>query len=385
MIENGHLIVSERVRIQSKVIDHQMIQGLIIVLFVAISAICSSKLDLGLLSVWPLFILFVIFLRNYELGLICFVLSFAYQAPVIFAPRYGLSAVIRLDEVMFASILPIWFLRMFKGNREATEAPLTKPLLFYVGIAFLSLLPRYGEISSTAFLQTATGLKGLCPLLFKLAQVVVGYLILTDSKLSRQTQNNLFLSLQVVVVFAVGISFLISHGILPKDIVTGSFYDPYGWYTRFSLFGNTGAWGTLLVSYFFILLYSFFYFEPLYIKIPLFISFILCIDSVLMSGTKTSMICLVLGLVFLILKGKAIFGYRTKVVFLALIIIMAGIGSLEYFATEQQKENISYQLGQVYHSFTVENFNPEYPETSLSERFLCWFRHNGPRRQRPWP
>jgi len=353
----------------------QLVQGLIVVVFAAVSAIYSSKLDLGLLSIWPVLILFIIFVRNYELGLICLVLSFAYQSAVVFAPRYGLSAYIRLDELVFAAILPIWLMKKsVESDKRISIAPLTKPLLFYVFIAFFSLVPRYQDISSTAFLQTAAGLKGLCPLLFKLAHVVVGYIILTDARISQKTRNNLFLSLPVVAAFAVTLSFLISHGLIPKNIVRGGSYDPYSWYTRFSLYGNTGAWGVLLTGYFFILLYSLIYFKPLYLKMLLFVLLILCIDSVLMSGTKTAFVGLGLGLIFLAIKAKRNFMTNAKVLFFGLIAILMGIWSLNQFASGEQKDNVSYGLRETYSNLRAVGFEEGYSETSLGGRYLCLLR-----------
>ena len=173
MVQSNNLIINRRLHIQEGIADRQIIIGIIIVFLAAFSSILSSRLHMGLLSIWPVFVLFLVFVKYYELGLICFVLSFAYQAPVVFAPGYGLSAVIRLDELFFAPIFLAWFLRAsVKKDRISFKAPLRNPLLFYVLLAFLSLVVRYNTISSTPFIETATGLKGLGVLVFKLSEEI---------------------------------------------------------------------------------------------------------------------------------------------------------------------------------------------------------------------
>lgn len=361
--------------IKSRTMDRQIIAGVGVALFTAIAATLSSKFGMGLLSFWPVAIVFMIVVRNYELGLICFVLSFAYQAPVVFAPKYGLSAFLRLDELVFIPIFLLWLLRNIdKNNRKISPAPLTKPLLFYSVIAFLSLLARYDSISSTAFLQTASGLKGLIPLFFKLSQVVLGYIILTDARITEATHKNLLLCLPIVAAFAVTTSFLISQGLIPKDIVTGASYDPYDWYTRLSLFGNTSAWGVLLIGYFFILLYSATRFKPAFVRFLLLIALVLSVNAILMSGTKTSIIGLGLGLLFLVIKGRGLFGLNAKIIFLAVITITAGFELVNRFATESQKENVFSHLNEAYIGTGIRGFDRAYSETSLGTRYEHWLR-----------
>lgn len=385
MIQNTYPVVCQRTHIRIKIVNLQIIQGLSIVLFTAIATGWSSKLGLGLLSCWPVLIIFLIVVRNYELGLICFVLSFAYQAPVMFTPKYGLSAIIRLDELMFIPLFLVWFLHILhRNNRYISPAPLTKPLLFYVIIAFLSLLARYDSISSTAFLQTAEGLKGLCPLLFKLTQVVIGYIMLTDSRVSERTHRNLLVCLPIIAGFAVTMSFLISCGLIPKDIVTGaSYYDPYNWYTRLSLFGNTSAWGVLLIGYFFILLYSATRFKPTFVRFLLLVALALSVNAILLSGTKTAIIGLGLGLLFLALKGRGLFGLNAKIILLATIAITAGLELVNRFATDTQKENVLTYLNEAYIGTGIKGFDKVYSETSLGTRYDHWLRFGDAVKEEP--
>lgn len=359
-----------------RVAELQVILGLILVSFGAVSAILSSKFGLGLLSVWPVFVLFFVFTLNYELGLICFVLSFAYQAPVVFAPEYGFAAVVRLDELVFASVFPVWFLRnCVRGSTRISLAPLTKPLLFYVLIAFLSLIPRCGAIGSTPFLYSATGFKGLGPLIFKLAEVVLGYIILTDSKITQRTRTNLFYCLPIVAFFAVTLSFLVSHGILPKDIVAGRFYDLY-LTVKFSLYGNTSAWGVFLASYFFILLCSIFYFDSSLLKIILLFFLFFCIEGIFISGAKTAIVAVGLGLIFLAFKQRRRFARLVKIAVLTFVLIIVGIWSLNRFATYKQKQVAYSGLKRAYTSIYagIKGSGGVFYETALGKRVACWFQ-----------
>jgi len=375
MIENTAFITNQQLHVENGIAGCQIIWGLIIVFIVAIATILSSKLGLGLLSAWPAFVLFFIFIKHYELGIICFVLSFSYQAPVVFDPRFGLSAVIRLDEIIFMSILPVWFLRIaFRQNAISYKAPLAKPLLFYVLIAFLSLLVRYDTINSTLFLNTATGFKGLGPLFFKLAEVVIGYFILTDRQITQRIRNNIFWCLPIVAALAVTLSFLITHGILPKDIVTGSSYDPTSWHTRFALFGNTSAWGVLLICYFFILLYTLIYFESFYLRILFLILLILCVDAINISGAKTAMIGAGIGLILLISKKNNKIITPLKIIIFIFIVINISIWSINQFATEGQKREIYRQLEMAYLGTGIKGFERTYHETSLGTRYDHWLR-----------
>lgn len=356
-------------------VNSQIILGIVIVLFTAFASIVSSKLGLELFSFWPAVILFFIFIKYYELGLICFVLSFAYQAPVVFAPSFGLSAVIRLDELIFISLFPIWILRYaINQERSLPRSPLKNPLLFYLLIAFLSLLVRYNEISSTPFLQSGIGIIGLAPLILRLFEVVGGYLMLTDQKITLKTQNNLFRSLPIIAGVAVILSFLISHGFFPKDIFGREIYDPHLWYVRFSLYGNTSAWGVLLMIYFFILLYWFFIFKSVVGRIVLILLMIFCINAILISGTKTAMVGLIIGLTLLIIKAGRNIKISTKVIVIVFIVMTSGMWFLEQFATAEQKKEVFSQLGKAYIATGIKGFERAYQETSLGSRFGHWVR-----------
>jgi len=375
MIKNTAFITNQKLHVKNGIAGCQIIWGLVIVFIGAIAAILSSKLGLGLLSVWPAFVLFIIFTKHYELGIICFVLSFSYQAPVVFDPSFGLSAVIRLDELFFVPVFLVWILRIsVKQNKIDSSGPLIKPLLFYVLIAFLSLLVRYDTIWSTVFLNTATGVKGLGPLIFKLAEVVIGYFILTDRQITQRIRNNIFWCLPIVAAFAVTLSFLITHGMLPKDIVTGSSYDPTSWYTRFALFGNTSAWGVLLICYFFILLYTLIYFEPLCLRILFLILLILCVDAINISGAKTAMIGAGIGLILLISKKNNKIITPLKIIIFIFIVINISIWSINQFATEGQKREIYRQLEMAYLGTGIKGFERTYNETSLGTRYDHWLR-----------
>jgi len=353
----------------------QIIVGIIIVFLAAICAIVSSKLGLGLLAVWPVIVLIIGFINRYELGLICFALSFAYQAPVVFVPEIGLSAVIRLDELIFAAVFLVYLLRgSIQKDRAPNEAPLRKPLLLYVILAFLSLIVRYDDISSTPFFQSGTGLKGLGPLIFKLAEVVGGYFILTDQHISQKTRRTMFLCLPIVAGFAVILSFLIAHGIIPKDIFGRGFYDPNEWYTRFSLYGNTSAWGVLLVIYFFIFLNSVLNFRKIWIKLILILLLVLCVDAIFISGTKTAMVGIIIGLIFLMIREYRNFSRYIKIVMLSLIIIIMGSWSINEFGTESQKKTMYGEVENAYIGSGAKGFGPAYHETSLGSRIDHWFR-----------
>ncbi|MCZ7383415.1 MAG: O-antigen ligase family protein [Candidatus Methanoperedens sp.] len=375
MIKNTGFIINQQTSIKDGIADRQIIWGIIIVFIGAIAAILSSKLGLGLLSVWPVIILFFVFVKHYELGLICFVLSFAYQAPVIFAPSFGLSAIIRLDEMIFVSIFPVWLLRKsVRQEKSLARSPLRNPLLFYALIAFLSLLVRYNEISSTPFLHTGTGMIGLSPLILRLFEVVGGYLMLTDQWTAQKTQQSLFRCLHIVAGFAVVFSSLASHGFLPKDFFGIEMYDPYAWLTRFSLYGNTSAWGVLLVIYFLILLYWFLYFKPVIGKIVFILLMILCVDAILISGTKTAMISLMVGLILLMIRESKNFKLSTRMLIIAFIIVSSGMWFLEQFATAEQKREVYGQLESAYVATGIRGFEKAYHETSLGSRFDNWGR-----------
>lgn len=356
-------------------LDHQIRLGIIIVLLTAVASIISSKVGMGLLSVWPSTVLFFIFIRSYELGLACFVLSFAYQAPVVFAPSFGLSAVISLDEMMFIGLFPVWVLRnCVRQERVPAHAPLSKPLLFYILIAFLSLLARYDEISSTHFLNTGAGLTGLSPLILRLFEVVGGYFMLTDKGITPKTQQNLFRCLPIIAIFAIVLSILVSYGIFPKDVFNIEIFDPRAWYTRFSFYGNTSAWGVLLVIYFFIFLYWFFYSKSSLAKVLFVALMILCINAVLFAGAKTAMFGLMLGLILFMIKERKTIKIVVKMVSIAFIVIITGMWFVKQFATEEQKEGVKAELGNVLKAVDFSEFEMAYEETSLGSRFEHWKR-----------
>lgn len=368
MIKVTNSEIYPRINSQGKAKDRQIVWGIVIVLLAAFSAIVSSTLGLGLLAFWPLVILFFIFMRYYELGLICFVLSFAYQAPVIFAPSFGLSAVIRLDEMIFLSIFPIWLLRnVVRQEKRLPRPPLRNLLLFYALIAFLSLLVRYNQISSTPFIQSAIGIKGLVPLILRLFEVVGGYLILTDHRTTQRTRKNLFWGLPIVAAFAVVFGFFASFGFLPKDFFGREMYDPSSWYTRFSLYGNTSAWGVLLMIYFFILLYWCFYLKSAVSKATLFILMIMCIATVFISGTKTAMVCIIIGLILLMLKELRNFNRMSKIMIIGLLVTGSGFLILEQLATPEQKKEVYSQFENIH--IVTRGFESVDEKTSFEYRF----------------
>ena len=312
----------------------------------ALLAILSSRNELGLISGWPAALCLAIFLLDYQLGPICFILSFAYEAPVVLAAQYGLGAFIRLDELIFLPLLVSWILRYSTGKSKFnTNAPLFILFTLYFILVFLSLILRYDAISSTAFINTATGWKGLGPLIYKAIEVVLGYMIITDVTLRDGTKKIMFYSLFVVAIFAPTLAFLVSHGF----IKTGLFalvteYDPQGFYTRFSLYGNTSAWGVLLVSYFFILLcFNVFINRPAAKLISLLVM-CFCIDGILISGTKTAMICILFGSAIMILRNIKHIILNIKSIVLIFVIIIVMSWFLSHLTTESQKGSIATQV-----------------------------------------
>lgn len=375
MIRSDALMLNQQGHIKERIIHSAVIRGAIIAFLTCVCAIVSSMFGWELLSIWPVFVLILIFIKYYELGLICFALSFAYQGPVVFAPSFGLSAVIRLDELVFASIFPIWLMRIsLRQSIINSNAPLKNPLLLYVVIAFLSLLVRYDTINSTPFLNTATGFKGLVPLMYKLTEVVGGYFMLTDVGLTERTRADLFSSLLVVAAISVLLNLCIVVGILPANFIVTSFYDPHYWYTRFALFGNTSAWGVLLTCYFFILLYTFNIAKSLKKKGCLLILMSACVYGVLISGTKTAAIGIVIGLMFFLARNLKTSTLSIKTGIAVIVIIPVSVWSLNYFATWEQKRDVWRNLEKGYIATGIGGYDSLYYDTSLGSRIDHFFR-----------
>jgi hypothetical protein len=186
-----------------------------------------------------------------------------------------------------------------------------------------------------------------------------------------------------VAGFAVVFSFFASHGFLPKEFFSREIYDPHAWYTRFSLYGNTGAWGVLLIIYFFIFLYWFLYFKPVIGKIAFILLMILCVNAILISGTKTAMIGLIIGLILLMIREIKNFKLSTKMLIIAFIIVSSGMWFLEQFATAEQKKAVYRQLEDAYIGTGFEGFERAYQETSLGSRFDHWIRFGDAIKEEP--
>lgn len=355
-------------------INKDIITAITIVTLTAFFSIVSSLYGFGLLSAWPAIILSVLFFRNYELGLLCFVLSFGLQAPVVFAPQFGQSATVRLDELVFASLFIVWMLK--KLNKTEHSKPINpsspetfkKIFILYLVIAAISLIPRFDQFNSTSFLNTATGLKGFLPLCFKLAEVIIGYRILADVNIASDTKKNMFVCLLIVPICAVIIGLLVAFGFLPLGIVNDITYDPYYYYTRLSVYGNTSAWGVLLSCYFFLLLYVLLNVKNNFFKIIIIILEIFCLYEILLSGTKTAMHAVGIGLLILFFFMRHRLLAIIKIIFIFAIMGLCVFYTVDKFATDSQKDEISHHLETAITGTGIKGFEKAYSETSLIAR-----------------
>lgn len=376
MIQNKDAITNLPENIKNIVLDKQIFLGIVIVFFTATSSVLSSKAGLGPFAAWPVFILFLVFIQNYELGLICFVLSFAYESAVFFVPQYGAAAIIRLDEIVFVSIFTVWFLRKTAIRKiKISSGPLLKPLRFYPLIILISLLGHYDQIGSTSFLGTrVTGFVTLVPVLLRLSEVIFGYIILSDTQLSQKVRIKMFWCLLLVAGFAIILSLLAANRFLPINIPSNKYYNPYAWYTRFAFYGNTSAWGVLLSIYFFILFYSLLYFKTLTNKLMIFLFLALCIYALFLSGTKTSMVTIVVSLFLLTLEEKERIGLIIKIFIFTIFIIGASIWGVNRYTTYTQYKGVYSELGQAYTGVGFRGLEKAYKTTSLGGRVDVWSR-----------
>lgn len=376
MMQNKDVITDLPENIRNIILDKQIFLGMGIVFFAGIFSILSSKVGLGLLAVWPAFILFLIFMQNYELGVMCFVLSFAYESAVVSIPQYGAAATIRLDELVFASIFAVWLLRKARLKKTIfSSGPLIKPLKFYALIILVSLIARCDQIHSTPFLQTRlAGFASLTLVLFRLSEVIFGYIILSDTQLSQKVRIKMFGCLLLVAGLAIIFGLLVAYRFFPISIFTNRYYNPYAAFTRLAVYGNTNAWAVLIAIYFAIFLYFFFYFKTLTDKFMIFSFLALSIYSLFLSGTKTIMVATIVGLFLFIWKERERIVLNIKIFALIVFIIGFAIWGINRYTTYRQHREVYRHMRQAYVGAGFRGLDKAYRTTTLGGRVDAWFK-----------
>lgn len=377
MIKNKAVVANLPENIKSIILNKQVFQGIAVVFLTAIFSISISRLGLGLLAICPVAILILVFMQNYELGVICFVLSFAYESAVVFIPEYGLAAIIRLDEIFFASIFAVWFLRKVTANKTgiSSSGPLLKPLKFYVLIISILSAGYYDQIGSTPFLGTSiTGFASLTAVLFRLSEVVFGYIILSDRRLSKKTRINMFWCLFIAASFAIAFSVLVAYKFFPRHVFSNEYYDPSGAFSRFFLYGNTSSWGVLILIYFFIFFYAFFYFKSLANKLALSLFLTLSLYMLFLSGTKTIMVAITAGLSWFVFKEREKIALNLRMFFLIIFILGISVWGINRYTTYKQHLEIFRHMEQAYIGTGFKGLDKAYSETSVQGRVDAWRR-----------
>jgi hypothetical protein len=347
----------------------QFIAAVAIVFTTAIITLACSNAGFGIFSAWTVIIPLVIFILRFDIGILCFVLSFGYQAPVLFDPRYGLSGTVRLDELIFGALFIAWLFQSKKGSfKDRPVPPLQNPLLFYTILAAISILPRLDAFNTTTFFVSAQGLKGFIPLVYKLAEVVFGYFIITHSKSNPALRSNILSSILTASMAVTILSFICSFGIIKQNLATTKYYDPNYYFTRFYLFGNTSSFGVIMVVHFLIMIYWFLATKSMWLRSVCIGGILSCCYVILITGTKTAYITITIALVFIVLNLRKRMS-RLIIAFFALLILSYGLVYLvPHLASEQQQTEIQMQLNNAYIGLGLKGVEQAFDNTSLTGR-----------------
>jgi len=128
------------------------------------------------------------------------------------------------------------------------------------------------------------------------------------------------------------------------------------------------------MCYFFIFIYTFLYTESLKIRGMLFVLSALCLYGVFMSGTKTAMITIALGLIVFLIKIWRNIKLTTLLLLIISILIATSVKTLDYFSTIEQKRSIYQNLEMAYVGAGIQGFDSMYFDTSLGSRIDHVFR-----------
>ena len=322
----------------------------------------------------------ILFMLRYELGLICFVLSFAYQVSVFFFPQYGLAAIVRLDEFIYGCVALAWLMRLLmKQHRMESGWPLISPLKLYCIAAVISLVFNFGNFFITPFIVTATGLKGFLVAAFKFSAGVVGYMTFAVSGIRSQVRRALIWCLFAAGATSAVLNYLRSQGLL-------FYYDPNYWYYRFGgLVGSTSSvnvFGDFMMHNIWLALALSFVAASYRISLISILFLPVYIYLLLLSGTKASMAGLVIGLVFLTIFSWRRMGKQVVITIVILTLVMSAAWWLvNHITSNVQRSGILFELGRIpLAMYSKEGFE----QTSAATRRDHVFRFFEGIRRNPW-